>query len=623
MIIAFAIQVLLAPWAAYGDVTPTTFTGSEPEKIGDWIYYVKDSYNYSLFKMGAGNKDQLVATDYAGYSLAIGDRIYFPNPKDEDLIYSMKPDGSELEKFWSEKITLYYSMKNLMIGRNAAGDYFSLDTKTKEYKVILDGDNYLMGITENSIFYREGETLFRAKLDGTKPVKVSGFDSSSGRTISLIDKETIYYTEKQKTYTYNMATKKKVKLSDKELYNFQLLDKKIYYKDPIDYKVYSMDLAGKGKKLVISEDAWFTYSYDESVYLNGSTYSYKIAKSGKVTKLSAERYIHFATKYGVYYTLPNESYGFTKMKADGSGEEVLIKKRMYTAQLLNNTLYYSNSEGLFAASLDGLTENKIFDGYIYDFKAKGDWVYVNSDGYIYNISPTGTVNQKTKIGSNANILGSDVYFLGLDTSALYRVPMAGGTPEVVDSSYCSDLYVHGNLYYVTQTMKGDYQTEYKLMKVAADGKSGTFVGDVPSFSGYSGDYAKYYNSDLQASYVMKLDGTGPAEYKYPEQLMTTLEGNDYYVNPSDNNYLYKRKVDGTGETLLLRDADIQGVYVKDGITYVKGSDNKYTFIFSDGKIKRATLKDCNLYTIKIIGDSAYYSSYRLDAVEQRVSPLTD
>ncbi len=606
------LQIFLTPMIAYGEEKVITFTGSEPEKIGDWIYYNKNTYNYSLFKMGGGQKDSLVMEEYSNYSLPLGDRIYYMDPKDNDKIYSMKQDGTDRRQFLNESVYLYYGYGNTLLVRDLNGNFKLVDTKTGKSVSALAPEYFVMGMTEDYIYYRMNEYLYKCRLDGTRPTKISGFENVE-KTVCTFYKDQVYYSQDNKFYSYNVNTKKAKKLYNKAIYTAQVVGGNLFFKDPDDYKVYMLNGNGKTRKLILSEDVWFAAGYDKNVYFNGYHSAYKVTPDGKkVTKLSSDNNLAFATKYGAYYAVANESYGFAKMKPDGSEETILINKRMYNAQLKNDVLYYANSDGLYSASLNGENEAKLFNGYIYDFSVKDNWIYLNYDGYLYNMTLQGKVNAKTKIGTYATLVGTDVYFLGYESASLYKVPMSGGTPELVDGNPCSDLYVNGSLYYVSQG---------KLMKIAAGENKGTYVVDIPDFMGFSGEFAKYYNNDLMAYYVVKLDGSGKAEYKYVDTLVVNMDGYDYYVNPEDNNYLYKKKLDGTDNKLVLKESDIYYAYVKNGVTLArKGGDIIY-FVFGDGTTKQAALKNCSIYSVKIIGDYVYYQTYGLDSSESKVYKL--
>lgn len=102
--------------------------------VGDWIYY---SEGQNIYKMNTnGQNKTIVANVYAGRLNVSGDWIYFRNNNDNQTIYKVKTDGSNLSK---------------------VGD----DVGAYEINVVGDWIYYKKGVAE-------GTHLYRIKTDGTK-----------------------------------------------------------------------------------------------------------------------------------------------------------------------------------------------------------------------------------------------------------------------------------------------------------------------------------------------------------------------------------------------------------------------------------------------------------------------
>ena len=613
ILLVFVIQIFLSVPVFATDNSVTRLNNCEPEKIGDWLYYVKGSYNYSLFKIGAKGTESEVAKEYAGYAVALGDKIFYPNPEDGNKIYSVKQDGTENKIFLDQAVNLISGNNQLLYAKYAGGSSVVIDSISGKVTELLSKEFDIYSVSDQYLYYRDEKIFYKSKLDGTGAVELPAF-SNNEKFICQIDGDTFYYVYKDKLYRSNPENTNSKKLADGGIYNLVIRNSKIFYKDPKTNYVYMMSKDGKEKKLLLKDDVWFTTSFDTNVYLNGAETSYKITPDGKkITKINCKSSVHFGSKYGIYFVKPNETYGFARMKADGSEDTVLLKDRVYNGQIKNGKLYYANEGGLYAVDLDGKNPTQLFKGYVYDFTVKDNWIFLYNDGNIYNLSLDGKVNSSTKVGSYITYFGEDVYFLGFESNGLYKVPMSGGTPTEVDKNYCSDLSVEGNALY--------YVTDNKLMKVEAGAITGKLVLNVTGFGGIYGDFIKYYNSDLNATYVMRLDGSGKTEYKYNENYVSGIDGWEYYTNSSDKNFLYKRQLDGSKPQLVLSEPDIKGIFIRDGVLFAEKDGNQIFMVLKDGTKKPLVLKDCNIYTIKMLDGYLYYQTFRFDAVDNKIYKL--
>lgn len=613
IMLVFVLQMFLSVAVFAVDNSTVKLNNSEPEKVGDWLYYVKSSYNYSLFKIGAKGSETEITKEYAGYAVALGDKIFYPNPEDGNKIYCVKQNGTGNKLFLDQAINLISGHKKLLYAKYPGGSSVAIDSVTGKITALLTKEFDIYSVSDKFIYYRDEKTFYKSKLDGTGAMELPAF-SNNEKFICQIDGDTFYYVYKDKLYRSNPENTNGKKLADSAIYNLLIRGTKIFYKDPKNNYVYMMSKDGKEKKLLLKDDVWFTTSFDTNVYLNGVNMSYKITGDGKkITKIANKNSIHFGSTYGTYFVKPNETFGFAKMRADGSEDIILLKERVYNGQIKDNKLYYTNEVGLYSADLDGKHLTQLFKGYVYDFSVKDNWIYLYNDGTIYNLTLDGKENSRTKVGSYITYFGEDVYFLGYESNALYKVPMAGGTPVIVEGKACSDLSVEGNALY--------YVTENDLMKIEAGAATGKLVLNVTGFGGIYGNFIKYYNSDLNATYVMKLDGSGKTEYRYNENYVSSVDGWEYYTNANDKNYLYKKQLDGSNAQLVLNESNIKGVFLKDGVLYAEKEGNQVFIAMSDGTKKTVTLKDCNIYSIKMIDGYLYYQTFRFDAVDNKIYKL--
>lgn len=211
-----------------------------------------------------------------------------------------------------------------------------------------------------------GKGFYRMKEDGSQKTKF--FDGYVCNIGTYKDKIYCYiYNDETKEggfYRMNPDGTNKIKIGEYSMVSVNIFDDWIYYIDPSDsYKPYKMRIDGSQKQRM--------NDYPMS-YIN-------------------------VTKDWIYFQNHIDGSCIYKMKLDGT-EVTKISDTGRLDTYLNcvgDWLYFSGTNGLYKANINGDSCQKLYDGTISDINVRGDWIYfsVFQDG-IYKIRTDGTNAQK-------------------------------------------------------------------------------------------------------------------------------------------------------------------------------------------------------------------------------------
>ena len=273
-----------------------------------------------------------------GEFLAVGDWIYFPNPKNKYNLWRMKTDGSSMER----------------VDDNYC--FFLNYHKESDRIFCVDSSGYLKSMNPDG----SGVKILEELLDGSGSISEPG--KSPVRLILTNDK--LYFSRygdiwrmglDGKGYTYILDTMDQNK-------RFYFLGERLYYVDVEDGMTYSVDLDGKDRRGPIESPpingiphkGRMIHAFIAPGTTKGCVASYNMA--GKDEKIVAT-FTEFTSSYAVEggNVFVKGDSGLYMVPADGSKEPELIHKsalvqKIYTA---NGVVFFEDGRNWRRVNADG------------------------------------------------------------------------------------------------------------------------------------------------------------------------------------------------------------------------------------------------------------------------------
>lgn len=303
----------------------------------------------------------------------------------------------------------------------------------------LDGDWQYMSV------YDEG--IFKIKNDGSEKVRLN---DKAASYLNVSD-GWLYYsntyntseTEKQTLYRMKTDGSSKTRLTDHQVSYVNQMGEWIYYINITDGgRPYRIGLSGKNCQKLSNDPVITLYAEDGWLYFQKKADNklYKMRTSGTdVKKLtdSVNKYNEFLQKIGewiYYYATENSKKGIYKMKADGSGKQLVAATSFEYINIYGGVIYYSDfSMNLFKIDEAEKTRVKIGTGIESDLNIAGDWIYYTqyvenydedtTDATEYRIKTDGSVKQK--IGKDGGL--TDIYRIPAENGVSPRPVIPSGT----------------------------------------------------------------------------------------------------------------------------------------------------------------------------------------------------
>ena len=222
-------------------------------------------------------------------------------------------------------------------------------------------------------------------------------------------------------------------------------------------------------------------------------------------------------------------------------------------------IYYTLDYKLYSIDVDGKNEKKITDFKIYNLRVFGENVYFTREvdeniGNIYTLKENGIVEITNSPGYVLNITENYMYFYMLDNKKVYRYDQETSSSEAI---------IHGGY------------TEY------------LFTDDF-----YAVSYAE--NDEENAGiYIIPIGGGSKTQVSsFNGSCMSYRDGYIYFINSSKLNYLYRVKIDGSGEECISEE------FVFDYDTL--NISGKWLYFFSDSDYDRVYRADTESLYVECI-----------------------
>lgn len=267
--------------------------------------------------------------------------IYFANPYDNNRLYSMKSDCSEVKKLNETSVA----------SLNVFGKY-----------IYYAKNNYFSG-TIGVVFKGQLSGVYRCKLDGSHETAL--FESPSG--IINLDGNYLYYQNSTKTSAITLERVKidgseTVVMNESECNPASIFEHNIYYsKSGKTSHIYILDTKTSTASAIISESTQLAEMHGEYLY-----------------------YIDTANMNSL-----------NRMKPLSKSVQTLSKEHCYNFNLFNDKIFFTkevNNTGLYRMNLDGSNVELVTSGEIANICCTSQYTffqYYDRQGIIYRVPTSG------------------------------------------------------------------------------------------------------------------------------------------------------------------------------------------------------------------------------------------
>ncbi|MFZ5597101.1 MAG: DUF5050 domain-containing protein [Bacillota bacterium] len=288
---------------------------------------------------------------------------------------------------------------------------------------------------------------------------------------------------------------------------------------------------------------------------------------------------------------PGKSSETPAQKANTNGN---IQNRALIS-IQGDWIYYSNFQDdakLYKIKTNGKEKTKLNDLPSMQINVVGDWIYYTtgsarspySTSEIYKIRTNGTEN--TKIGEyNALYMQAVDGFLYFGGDRLYRMPLDGSEPEVLNENEAMNVNVMGDWIYCTSH---DSAGKNKIYRVSTDGNIRMSVSDedVLGVMQVADGWIYYTSSGDGKLYKIRTDGTEKTPVGDDQVKDLNIDGEwIFYSNLSDRQNLYRMKTDGSSRKRL-SNHPAECINLLDGWVYYYNAKTNQLFQITDTGIHR-------------------------------------
>ncbi len=271
--------------------------------------------------------------------------------------------------------------------------------------------------------------------------------------------------------------------------------------------------------------------------------------------------------FGTYYYSKNH-VSFNKESEIGNSNGNIYNGGLFCQQ--DTTIYFTNDYDDGALySMNSLCENM---NKISVDKA----VYINSDDrYIYYVKADSLLENSSKANMRYN------------NGGVYRMNNNGTFLKNITSNPASNLILFGNYLYYQQYYVPDGMSLARTKLDATDNRILTHSSAIP-YTVQDGTFYYYPLNKPQIKGILLDSFTTHVKYKASYQYPIAFGDYIYYINPSDKNYIYRMKKDGTDPTKLISESCA---------TYNITNTGKYLY-YQVGNGKSNRISRLNLETMK-------------------------
>jgi hypothetical protein len=324
------IIIILAVLAVAGGVYTIVFN-TRDKSIGD-------------FPLGTvGNSGGNI--NNGGMFCEVGGKVYFANSFDNDTLYSMNPDETEIQKVSGAVISNILGAEDYLFffQRSESGEaglgsvrvpysFNRVKTNGKDATSLLRGVVITAQLVDNTIYMQvttdDGVAFASMKTDGEDYTEIGRY---------VLDPASAY-------------------------------DGSIYYNETVgSHDLKKFDTRTGGVQTLLSENVWNPVYYNGYIYYMDLGNGYQIRRynlsGGEIEILCKERVQHFNVGNGfVYYQTMGSDSGLYFMNTDGSGATLLASGEYCKINITSRYVYFKDffEDGIIYHSYPGSTSYSAF-----------------------------------------------------------------------------------------------------------------------------------------------------------------------------------------------------------------------------------------------------------------------
>lgn len=510
-----------------------------------WVYFVNND-DRKIYKVKSDGTGPYKVSDVQVKEIYVqGDYIYYHNYNGPgEYVSKMKVDGTGAGEIGNSDIFEgEFALDGSYIYCNNGGTVNKIKTDAVSGDAGTTIINNVTGplyIYDGMIYYGLHSSdyiskfnLGRANEDGTA---ASNLNIKNLNCVNFLG-DSIYYSadENNTLYKANLDGSNPVKIGQ-GINNFYILGNQIYYINSGDNSWHKMNLDG-------SQDSLLNFNpYNEGNTSGNLTNSGAVASDGE----------------WIYYSNRLDAGKLYKIRPDGTDNFKLSDKTACNINVSNGWIYFMplDSQYIYKIKSDGTGPYKVSDTTVQQFCIQGDWIYYydgqNPGRYICKMKIDGTgmqqLNEPLYVGSFS--VSGDWIFYREEGSSIYKMKTDGSSSSQIPSAHVDSApFTIGNGWvYYTARMNEDL---YCLCRYKLDGtgKEETVINkNVNSINGANNFLYYSYGTAL---YKSNGDGTNETKLFDANQRIyeSYIIGNSVYFYTEDN-VLHKINTDGSNHMTL-------------------------------------------------------------------------
>lgn len=333
-----------------------------------------------------------------------------------------------------------------MVDYQIAAQYYN----KSEYSYDINGDG-LVDIFDMTLISKG----FDAKYEDNDYYSLGNTHSNLlNASFVVLSEELAYYRNTQdgnKLYKSKLNSELKVKLSDDQVSDLNLIGNKLYYRNDSDGgKIYSIKIDGTTRGLVLDEAVESFVVSGQYIFFKSPTDNkiYRTNIEGKEKKLITDDFVDkFIVKGNNLYYINTSSDGFIfRISSDGDDRMAITSEKAVNLAYEKERIYYVSAADsrIYSIGMNGEAIKKVADYSVVAINVNNGIIYYNAkeDGRLYKMKIDGT--ERTAIQSeklsvnagNAKLLkdGDWIFYTNAaDEDRLYKITTEGNSKKDMET----------------------------------------------------------------------------------------------------------------------------------------------------------------------------------------------
>jgi hypothetical protein len=335
--------------------------------IGEWIYYLNKNDHDHLYRMLlSGKQQEQINERVTGSILIYDDLIYYLNVSQGNMFFALSVDGKIHQWIGTNKISIAVAESTVDSSKDSLTEKFHTNNRVSSGMMdVWNGWLYVCLPVD------EAYDLVRMQLDGSKMQMIESYTYLSH--LSIIEDYVFYQHQSDRDSAYN-GTLNKVSKDGKvrqDVINYPITDYLIqgdwiYFSSSDRFQKLLKQNLKTGEKFSIYNgvagsinivDGWIYFvNYSEKGYL------YKVRTNGKEAENLVSEPVNSVIVNGDWIYYLNEKDEICRIKTDGTGQMLIGKNKIYSYNLTQKWIYFSNDDDrryLYRMELDGSKPAKV------------------------------------------------------------------------------------------------------------------------------------------------------------------------------------------------------------------------------------------------------------------------